>query len=141
MRSDAVVIVRIVFQNYAGKCAIPGWAVLALDHVLGNARLSDLKPKLEQFAMNTLCSPKRVFYAHPPDQPAKIRLDLWPPSSRARLPTPIAAKAGFAACRSGERGSEFESPSRKSACSIGILYQQGCRCFSAPRCPSRSSDR
>src|SRR5229473_4733084 len=93
MRSDAVVIVRIVFQNYAGKCAIPGWAVLALDHVLGNARLSDLKPKLEQFAMNTRCSPKRIFYSHPPDQPAKIRLDLWPPSSRARLPTPIAAKA------------------------------------------------
>jgi hypothetical protein len=64
-----------------------------LDHVLGDARLSDLKPKLEQFAMNTRCSPKRVIYAHPPDQPAKIRLDLWPPSSRARLPTPIAAKA------------------------------------------------
>jgi hypothetical protein len=63
-----------------------------LDHVLGNARLSDFKPKLEQFAMHTRCSPKRVFYAHPPDQPAKIRLDLWPPSSWARLPTPIAAK-------------------------------------------------
>jgi hypothetical protein len=27
------------------------------------------------------------------DQPAKIRLDLWPPSLRARPPTPIAAKA------------------------------------------------
>src|SRR5258706_12355210 len=53
-----------------------------LDQVLGNARLSDFKPKLEQFAMNTRCSPKRIFYAHPPDQPAKIRLDLWPPSSR-----------------------------------------------------------
>ena len=43
--------------------------------------------------MNTRCSPKRVFYAHPPDQPAEIRLDLWPPSSRTRLPTPIEAKA------------------------------------------------
>jgi CheY-like chemotaxis protein len=53
-----------------------------LDHVLGNSRLSDLKPKLEQLAMNTRCSPKGVFCAHPPDQPAKIRLDLWPPSSR-----------------------------------------------------------
>jgi hypothetical protein len=63
-----------------------------LDHVLGNARLSDLKPKHERFAMNTRCSQKRVFYAHPPDQRAKIRLDLWPPSSRERLPTPIAAK-------------------------------------------------
>ena len=64
-----------------------------LDHVLGNTRLSDLKPKLEQLAMNTRCSPKRVFYARPPDQLAKIRLDLLPPSSRTRLPTPIEAKA------------------------------------------------
>ena len=37
----------------------------------------------------------------------------------------------FAACRSGGRGSEFDSPSRKSAYSTGILCQQGYRCFSA----------
>src|ERR1700736_4405303 len=65
-----------------------------LDHVLGNARLSDFKPKLEQFAMNTRCSPKRIFDAHPPDQRAQLRLDLWPPSPWARLPTPVAPKAG-----------------------------------------------
>src|ERR1700731_111289 len=35
----------------------------------------------------------RVFYAHPPDQPAKLRLDLWPPSPSTRFPTPVAAKA------------------------------------------------
>src|ERR1700675_4961367 len=63
------------------------------DHVLGDARLRDLKPELEQFAMNTRCSPKRVFYAHPPDQPAKLRLDLWPPSPSTRFPTPVAPKA------------------------------------------------
>src|SRR6202047_4233566 len=66
----------------------------SFDHVLGNARLRDLKPKLEQFAMNTRCSPKRIFDAHPPDQRAQLRLDLWPPSPWARLPTPVAPKAG-----------------------------------------------
>src|ERR1700731_4656398 len=75
-----------------GPPPLAGWPS-SLDHVLGDARLRDLKPELEQFAMNTRCSPKRVFYAHPPDQTAKIRLDLWQPSSRARLPKPITAKA------------------------------------------------
>ena len=65
-----------------------------LDHVLSNTRLSDLKPKLEQFAMNTRCSPKRIFDAHPPDQYAQLYLDLRSPSQGARLPTPVAAKAG-----------------------------------------------
>src|ERR1700686_5297024 len=72
--------------------SLAGWSS-PLDHVLGNTRLSDLKPKLEQVAQDTRCSPKRVFYAHPPDQPAEIRLDLWPPSSGTRLPTPIEGKA------------------------------------------------
>src|ERR1700686_3708615 len=44
--------------------------------------------------MNARCSPKRIFYAHPPDQPAQLRLDLWPPSPSTRFPTPVAAKAG-----------------------------------------------
>jgi hypothetical protein len=65
-----------------------------LDHVLGNARLRDLKPKFEQFAMNTRCSPKRILCAHLPDQRAQLRFDLRPPSQWARLPTPVAAKAG-----------------------------------------------
>ena len=39
-------------------------------------------------------SPKRVLDAHPPDQRAKVRLDLRPPSPWARFPTPITAKAG-----------------------------------------------
>jgi hypothetical protein len=38
-------------------------------------------------------SPKRILDAHPPDQGAQVRLDLGPPSPRARFPTPIAAKA------------------------------------------------
>jgi hypothetical protein len=66
----------------------------SFDHVLGDARLRDLKPKLEQFAVNTPCSPKRIFDAHPPDQYAQLRVDLRTPSPRVRFPTPIATKAG-----------------------------------------------
>jgi hypothetical protein len=66
----------------------------SLGHVFGGARLRDLKPELEQLTVNARCSPKRVFYAHPPDQPAKLRLDLWPPSPSTRFPTPVAAKPG-----------------------------------------------
>jgi hypothetical protein len=64
------------------------------DHVLGDARLRDLKPELEQFAVNAWRAPKRVFDAHPPDQRAQLRVDLRSPSQWARLPTPLAAKAG-----------------------------------------------
>src|ERR1700737_2094697 len=64
------------------------------DHVLGNARLRDLKPELEQFAVNAWRAPKRVFDAHPPDQRAQLRVDRRSPSLWARLPTPVAAKAG-----------------------------------------------
>jgi len=64
------------------------------DHVFGDARLRDLEPELEQFAVNTRCSPKRIFDAHPPDQGAQVHLDLRPPSRRVRLPAPIMAKAG-----------------------------------------------
>jgi hypothetical protein len=46
-----------------------------LDHVFGYARLRDLKPKLEQFAMDTSRAPKRILDAHPPDQDAQLRLN------------------------------------------------------------------
>src|SRR5258707_2718186 len=52
----------------------------SFDHVLGDARLRDLKPELEQFAVDAWRAPKRIFDAHPPDQCAKVRLDLRPPS-------------------------------------------------------------
>src|ERR1700716_2185844 len=44
--------------------------------------------------MDTRRAPKRIFDAHPPDQNAQLRLDLRSPSQWARLPTPVAAKAG-----------------------------------------------
>src|SRR6202171_4707288 len=66
----------------------------SFDHVLGDARLRDLKPELEQFAVDAWRAPKRIFDAHPPDQCAQLRVDLRSPSPWARLPTPVAAKAG-----------------------------------------------
>src|SRR5271167_3781917 len=63
------------------------------DHVLGDARLRDLKSELEQFAVDARRAPKRIFDAHPPDQHAQLHVDLRAPSLRARFPTPVAAKA------------------------------------------------
>ena len=51
-----------------------------LTHVLGDARLRDLKPKFEQFAVDALRAPKRIFHIHPLDQSAQLGVDLWPPS-------------------------------------------------------------
>src|ERR1700693_6068755 len=52
----------------------------SFDHVLGDARLRDLKPELEQFAVDARRTPKRIFDAHPPDQYAQLRVDLRSPS-------------------------------------------------------------
>jgi hypothetical protein len=76
-----------------GSPFLAGWHP-PFDHVLGDARLRDLKPELEQFAVDAWCAPKRIFDAHPPDQNAELRLDLRPPSPWARHPTPVAAKSG-----------------------------------------------
>src|ERR1700716_2227507 len=66
----------------------------SFDRVLGDARLRDLKPELEQFAVDAWRAPKRILHAHPPDQYAQLRVDLRSPSQCTRLPTPIAAKSG-----------------------------------------------
>jgi hypothetical protein len=70
------------------------WWPTPFDHVLGDARLRDLKPELEQFAVNAWRAPKRIFDTHLPDQYAQLRLDPRSPSRWARLPTPVAAKSG-----------------------------------------------
>src|ERR1700758_773536 len=64
------------------------------DHVLGDARLRNLEPELEQFAVNARRAPKRILDAQPPDQYAQLHLDWWPPSPSTRFPTPVAPKAG-----------------------------------------------
>src|ERR1700731_2037265 len=82
---------RVVAQE--GSPSLAGWPP-SFDHVLGDARLRDLKLELEQFAVDAWRAPKRIFDAHPPDQYAQLRVDLRSPSLWARLPTPVAAKAG-----------------------------------------------
>src|SRR6478672_7782784 len=82
---------RMVTQE--GSPSLAGWPP-SFDHVFGDARLRDLKPQLEQFAVDAGRAPKRIFGAHPPDQYAQLRVDLRSPSLWARLPTPVAAKAG-----------------------------------------------
>ena len=66
----------------------------SLDHVLGDARLRDLKSELKQFTVDARRAPKWVLDAHPSDQRAQIRLNLRPPSPRTLFPTPVVAKAG-----------------------------------------------
>src|SRR6202043_3437874 len=76
-----------------GPPSLAGWPS-PFDHVLGNARLRDLKPKLEQFAMDAWRTPKLVLRAHLPDHRAQFCLDTRAPSPRVRFPTPIGTKAG-----------------------------------------------
>src|ERR1700687_5215012 len=77
-----------------GPQSLAGWPP-PFDHVFGDARLRDIKPELEQFAVNAWRAPKRIFDAHPPDQYAQLRVDLRSPSQWARLPTPVATKTGL----------------------------------------------
>ncbi len=89
-----------VHLSGGGRCRLHArdahrvWRPTPFDHVPGDARLRDLKPKLEQFAVDAWRAPRRIFDAHSPDQDAQLRLDLRSPSPWARLPTPVAAKSG-----------------------------------------------
>src|SRR5260370_38762818 len=91
------------------------WRPTPFDHVLGDARLRDLKPELEQFAVDAWRAPKRIFDAHSPDQDAQLRLDLRSPSPWARLPTPVAAKS--ASGRTSERPLPADCENLQDRCS------------------------
>src|SRR6202051_1686470 len=64
---------RVVTQE--GPPSLAGWPP-SFDHVLGDARLCDFKPELEQFAVDARRTPKRILHAHSPDQYAEFRVDL-----------------------------------------------------------------
>jgi hypothetical protein len=76
-KSMAAMSGRVITQKRAPSLA---WRSASLDHVLGDARLRDLKPELEQFAVDARRSPERILDAHPPDQRAEVRFELRPPS-------------------------------------------------------------
>src|SRR5262249_21576553 len=69
------------------------WRSTPLGYAFGDARLRHVKPELEQFAMDAWRAPQRVLNTHLPDQCPQLRLNLRPPSRRARFPTPVVAKA------------------------------------------------
>ena len=50
----------------------------SLDHVLGDAGLSELKAELEQLAMDARRAPQRIVHADPPDQRPQVYVDLRP---------------------------------------------------------------
>ena len=68
---------RVVPQEGAPSLT---WRSTPLGHVFGNARLRDLKPEFEQFAVDARRSPKRVLDTHSPDQRPQLRVNLRPPS-------------------------------------------------------------
>jgi hypothetical protein len=82
---------RVVTQERSPSL---GWWPPSFDHVLGDARFCDLKPELEQFAVDAWRTPKRILPAHSTDQDAQLRVDLRSSSKWARLPIPVAAKSG-----------------------------------------------
>src|SRR6516162_3316673 len=69
------------------------WWPSASDHVLGDRRLSDLEPKLQQFAMNSRSTPQRILLAHAPDEIAQLALDSWPSRPSSRFPAPVSPKS------------------------------------------------
>src|SRR5881296_1035749 len=77
------------------------------------ARLSDLKAKLEQLAMDARRSPQRIFRAHPPDQRAQIRVDLRPASTGAGFPTPVPTEAGPMPTHHGLRSDDRDGPEHR----------------------------
>jgi hypothetical protein len=78
-RRDAVgMIIEKCFPTLGRRASTPG-------HILGDARLRDLKPELEQFAVDAWRAPKRIFDAHPPDQYAQLRVDLRSPTMQPTL--------------------------------------------------------
>jgi hypothetical protein len=74
-----------------GEPPLRGWPI-SLDHVLGDAGLSDLKAELEQFAVDARRAPQRIVYAHPPNQRPQIGIDWRPASQGAGFPSPVPAE-------------------------------------------------
>src|SRR5207247_9852698 len=66
----------------------------ARDHVLRNARLSDLIAEFEQLAMDAGRAPQWIVNAHPSDLRAQVRVDLRSASEGAGFPTPVPAETG-----------------------------------------------
>ena len=82
---------RMVAQERLPRLARPSGPTLG--HVLGDRRLRDLDPELQQLTVNARRAPQRVLHTHPPDQAANLDRDLGSAAARTRLPSPIEPKA------------------------------------------------
>src|SRR6266568_5533984 len=96
----------------------------SLDHVLRDARLSDLETELEQLTMDAWCSPQRIFRAHLPDQRAQVRGDPRSASKRARFPTPVPAEAGSMPTDKGLRSDDRDGLQDRWKPSIQVDQEQ-----------------
>jgi len=77
------------------------------DGVFGTHRiLRDLKPKLEQFAVDARRSPERVLNAHTPDQRAEVRLEV------VFIVIAVGAGRGLSLCRRDGRTARSGASSR-----------------------------
>src|SRR5207302_10525006 len=85
----------------------------SLDHVLRDARLSDLKAEFEQLAMDARRTPQRIVNAHLPDQRAQVRVDLGPASKGAGFPTPVPTEAGPMPTHQGLRSDDSDGPEHR----------------------------
>src|ERR1700704_848122 len=63
-------------------------------HVLGDSRLSDLEPELQQLAVDARRAPEPVGQAHLSDQAPDLNWNLWTTATRARLPAPVQPETG-----------------------------------------------
>src|SRR5262245_46824310 len=68
------------------------WRTPSPRHVLCNGGLPDIDAKLEQFAVDPRCSPKRVCDAHVANKLANVRRRLWPATMRSGFPAPIGSE-------------------------------------------------
>jgi len=101
-----------------------GRGAASLDHVLRDARLSDLETELEQLTMDAWCSPQRIFRAHLPDQRAQVRGDPRSASKRARFPTPVPAEAGSMPTNKGLRSDDRDGLQDRWKPSIQVDQEQ-----------------
>src|SRR6266851_2372007 len=83
----------------------------SLDHVLRDARLSDLETELEQLTMDAWRSPQRIFRAHAA-------------SKRAGFPTPVPAEAGPMPTHEGLRSDDRDGLEDRWKPSIQVDQEQ-----------------
>ena len=58
------------------------WLAMA-NHVLGNGRLGHVDAQLQQFTMNTWCTPQMIVQTHAPDQITHVSWYLWAAATRS----------------------------------------------------------